>query len=240
MATVSECKTTIDPEPAASLAEVRTLYEQGLFLKAYQASREAGPLYTWSGTADILLAARLASQLAAPTLANWLIRRAWRSDPTNWETRFYNAFRILRRRGPYAAWRWTDQTGEPDATASAETQARWHALRGLAAGALRDFSVGESLLDRALSLSPGSAYAQLCRASLLEYEDRYEDALAISRQVLESDPTYVPAVECSSHLLTLLDRDQEAIELLNMASARFESGTVLAGLIRLSDGIETA
>ncbi len=228
MATVSETERTVDPARAEILAQVRALGEKGLYLQAYQASREAGPLQNWTGTEEIVLAARLAYQLAAPTLANWLVRRAWREDPSDWEARFYNAFRILRRRGPYWAWRWTAQAGDPDAAAPCELQARWHALRGLAAGALRDFTVGESLLDEAIRLAPDCSYAHLCRASLLEYEDRYEDALAVVQEVLTSDPSYAQALEFASHLYTLLDRDQEAIGLLVEASARFECGSLVA------------
>ena len=79
-------------------------------------------------------------------------------------------------------------------------------------------------------MAPDSSYAKLCRASLLEYEDRYGEALAIARQVMEMDPTYVQAVEFTSHLLTLLDRDQEAVELLSQAAARFECGSLVASL----------
>ena len=105
-----------------------------------------------------------------------------------------------------------------DPATPAEVRSRWDALRGLAAGALRDFSVGESLIGEAVRLTPDNSYAQLCRASLLEYEDRYEEALAVARQVLKTDPTYAQAVEFSGHLLTLLDRDQEAVELLTEAA----------------------
>ena len=83
----------------------------------------------------MLLAARLAAQLAAPTLANWLVRRAWRSDPSDPEARFFNLYRIFRRRGPYWAWRWSDQQGDLDPAAPADSRSRWYALRGLAVGA---------------------------------------------------------------------------------------------------------
>jgi len=230
VATASTTKETIDHARAEITAKVRALCEQGLYLQAYQVSQEAGPLESWPGAADTVLAARLAAQLAAPTLADWLIRRAWRSNPSDPEARFFNAFRIFRRQGPYWAWRWTGQAGEPDPETPGESRSRWLALRGLAAGALRDFAVGESLIDRAIRLSPDSSYAQLCRASLLEYEDRYADALAIARQVIQTEPAYVQAVEFASHLLTLLDRDQEAVELLTEAAARFECGSLLASL----------
>jgi tetratricopeptide (TPR) repeat protein len=230
MATASESEKTVDHVRAEILSKVRALYEGGLYLQAYQVSREAGPLEGWRSTADALLAARLAAQLAAPTLANWLIRRAWRSDPSDPEARFYNAFRIFRLHGPYRAWRWTAQAGDPGPSTPGEIRSRWHALRGSAAGALRDFTVGESLIDQAIQLAPDSSYAQLCRASLLEYEDRYTDALVVVQQVIQTDPTYVQAVELASHLLTLLGRDREAMELLAEASERFESGALQASL----------
>ena len=121
MATVSESERTVDPARAEIVVRVRALGEKGLYLQAYQASREAGPLHAWTGTTETVLAARLAYQLAAPTLANWLVRRAWRADPSDWEARFYNAFRIFRRRGPYWAWRWTAQAGDPDPASPCDT-----------------------------------------------------------------------------------------------------------------------
>ena len=96
--------------------------------------------------------------------------------------------------------------------------------------ALRDFSTAEVLLDRAVKLAPKKSYPRLCRASLLQYEDRYAEALAVAREVMRADPDYHQAVECASHLLTLLDRDQEAIELLTEAARHFEAGSLLAML----------
>ena len=228
MAPTGELQRNTEPAPAEIVVKVRLLGEQGLFLQAFQAAQELGPLPTWTGTAETLQAARLAHHLAAPTLSNWLIRRAWRSDPVDPEARFFNAFRIFRRRGPYWAWRWSQEAGDPDPATPAEVQSRWHALRGLMAGGLRDFAVAESLVDRAIGLTSDNAYARLCRGSLLEYEDRYAEALEVARQVMESDPTYVHAVEFTSHLLTLLDRDEEAVELLNQAATRFEAGSLQA------------
>ena len=128
--------------------------------------------------------------------------------------------RIGRGAGP-ATWR---RVRSQDGLRSSSPLA---CLRGLAAGALRDFTVGEALIDQ-LSACADEVYAQVCRASLLEQEDRYAEALGICAEVLETNPTYVPAVEFTSHLLTLLDRDQEAMELLSGASAHFESGSLVA------------
>ncbi len=200
MSTVTEREPSA-AQPAEPIARVRDLCDRGLFLQAYRAAEDIGPLDAWTGTSETLLAARLAVNLAAPTLANWLMRRAWRNHPQNAEARFYNGLRIFRRRGPYWVWRWTEQAGEPDPSTPAEHRGYWLALRGSAAAALRDFSTAEVLLDRAVKLAPKKSYPRLCRASLLQYEDRYAEALAVAREVMRptrttTRPWNVPAI-CS-------------------------------------------
>ena len=50
MATVSENEMTIDH--AEIMAKVRALGDKGLYLQAYECSRDAGPLHAWTGTAE--------------------------------------------------------------------------------------------------------------------------------------------------------------------------------------------
>ncbi len=215
---------------AEQLEKIDSLYGQGLFLQAHREALELGPLAEWQGTPAMLLAGRLATQLGGNILGSWLIRRAWRGDPTNDEARYFYAYWLLWRRAPYPAWRWVSEAGEPSDGCPPRIRADWWALRGMLAGALRDFDTAESWLNQATELAPGLAWLEVCRAKVLKWEDRYEAAIAAARRALELSPWYCPAVECMAHLFSLVDRDAEAEKLLTDAAERMESASMTAQL----------
>ena len=239
MATVSESERTVDPARAEIVARVRALGEKGLYLQAYQASREAGPLHELdrhrgnrAGRPPGLPVGRTdAGQLAGPPRLEG--RSVGLGGPFLQCLPHLPPSRAVLGLALDRPGRRSGRQPRP-----ANSKRGWHALRGLAAGALRDFTVGESLLDEAIRLAPDCSYAHLCRASLLEYEDRYEDALAVVREVLTSDPSYAQALEFASHLYTLLDRDQEAIETSRRGLRAFRVRLARGAAARLPDGTQ--
>src|SRR5580693_5758213 len=90
--------------PPDLLQRVNDLYDAGLMVQAYEASRQAGPLVRWQSIPARILAARLARNIGAPRLGYALILRAYREEPANPEARYYLAGEILSRRGPFAGW----------------------------------------------------------------------------------------------------------------------------------------
>jgi cellulose synthase operon protein C len=215
------------------LDTIRDLYERGLYVQACGiGSEEYGPLDSWPGTAGRVAAGRLAHQLGAPRRAQWLIRRAWRDDPGDAEASYYYAYTVLERQGPYRAWRFLAERGELS-EASPAVRASWYALRATIAGSLRDFEAAETWLARADEAEPDSAWVAVARSSVLQSEDRYDEALAAARRGLELQPWYRPAVQATGHLLTLRDRDGEALELLREAAWRIESAAVAWQLLAL-------
>ena len=122
------------------------------------------------------------------------------------------------------------EAGDPPDSRAAKRRAEWFALRAHLAATLRDFDTADIWLERAIALTPQWAWVRTCQATVLELEDRYEGALAAARAAMDATPWYCPAVQSAAHLLTLLDRDAQAVELLAEAAEHVESVSVVGQL----------
>jgi len=214
------------------IAEITELGQQGLYLKAYAAAQALGPLETWQGTEARVLAGRLAHVLGAPRLGRVLHWLAWRDAPTDAKACYYRVLNVQAWRGPWRAWRLMERFGDlPDA--DDEIRSDWFALRAHVLAQFRDFDSAEGWLAQAEQLAPGRAWVQIERSSVLDAEDRHEEALAAARQALALRPWYRPAVQATAYHLVQLNRDDEALELLTQASDRLECGDLLAQLAAL-------
>ena len=213
--------------PADDLARILALYDDGLCLRAFELTRQFGELSRWRGTAERLLAGRLAPHLGAPRLGMALHYRAWRDDRADPSACFYRSLVVLGRRGPLEAWRFLQSVG-PLEGAPDSIRSDWLATHACTLARLRDFDAAESWLARADRISTNRAWLLVERADVYELEDRYDDALAAAREALAHKPWYRPAVQTVARLLELLDRQPEAVELLAEASERIESAMLLA------------
>ncbi|MCI0387171.1 MAG: tetratricopeptide repeat protein [Acidobacteria bacterium] len=216
----------------ADLDRITELYNQGLYLQAYEAARTIAPLPEWEGTAARLIAGRLAGMLGAPRLARRLHLRAWRDDKCNPEAIYYYARAIWDWRGPWRAWAFARHHDEMK-DAIPELQSDWLALRAAMLGQLRDFDAADEMIRRAEKIAPENAWLWVEKSSVLEYEDRYEEALASTHQALKLRPKYRPALQASAHLLNLLDRESEARALLEEAAQYLECPAILTQLAQL-------
>jgi tetratricopeptide (TPR) repeat protein len=205
------------------LDRATAMYDDGLFLQAYRLAETWGPLSSWRGAEAMVLASRLAAHLGGTTLSRWIIRRAWHESPSHHLVCYYNAYKLSESRGPYAAWRWMHELGEPSGNGNGKLKADWYAMLGQLAACLRDFDTADEWLRRAGDILPSDPWIEVCRAGVLQQEDRYADALECSQRALELQPWYYPALASTAHLLTLLDRDSEALQLLGEASKYVES-----------------
>lgn len=226
--------------PARELVQsLKQLCERGQILDAWRQAEAFAPLHTWSGIEACGLATRIASNISANRLATRLTVRAWRTDPGHPLAQFYYGVELESRRGPLVLWRTMRRwTVKPDATA--EERAELLALQARAAGELRDFSTAEKLLAEAEVLEPTYAWIRLHRAHLLEWQDQPEAALEVARaaRALHPYPYHRPSVQTEAHVLQLLDRDEEAIELLQTAARQIQSGAIEAqcyGLLSEND-----
>jgi tetratricopeptide (TPR) repeat protein len=168
-------------------------------------------------------------QLGAMRLGHRLHFRAWREDRQHPEACYFRARILLERFGPLAAWEFAHRHGDmPEAPA--DLRADWLALHGTITSLLRDFDAAEHWLARAEEIAPGRTWLLVERSALQEREDRYEESLETARQALASHPWFRPAVQAAAHVLQLLARDHEALELLTGAAEHLESPPVLAQL----------
>ncbi|WP_428938547.1 tetratricopeptide repeat protein [Fontivita pretiosa] len=221
------------PQQAGRIEQVRELYERSLCVQALRLAQSIAPIRQWNfSPAARLLAGRLAANLGAPQLAAAMHYRAFREFPDDPEVRYYYARLLLERRGPLPAWEFLRSIGDlPDAPAW--VRADWFAHHAAVARLFRDFDVAESWLDRAQQLAPQRPWLWIERSALLEAEDRYEQCLAAARQAMELRPGYRPAIQATAHALQLLDRDEEAMALLEDAAGRTESAPILSQLAML-------
>jgi tetratricopeptide (TPR) repeat protein len=211
---------------------IRQAYEQGRYVSACDVGREAwGALSAWPGVEAQVLALRLAANLGAPRLADWLARAAHRSEPAHAEARYYEARRIGRRRGPYEGLRWMRRSGELPPNAASDIVASWYTLWGEFASIVRDFETAEIWFQRAEEADPGNPWVKVCRASSREREDRYDEAEQLAREALAIRPHYRPAVQMLGQLLTVLGRDEESIEFLKSAASEMECFSLHAQLV---------
>jgi tetratricopeptide (TPR) repeat protein len=215
--------------PADVLSEIRRVYESGQYLLAFERARPYGPLRAWRGSAAQVLAGRLAMNLGAPRLGRSLHLRAWRGGDSDPDTLSYFARALSESRGPLAAWRFLEMNGAAE-DASDEQRADEWALRAVIASTFRDFETAETFLARAEALAPQSAWICLERTVVLQNQDRYEEALEAAQRSLALRPLFRPAVQAVGHLLMMLGRAAEALDLLAQAAERLESSGLEAEL----------
>lgn len=213
---------------------VMEVYERGQTVDALRRVEQIEPLKQWRGVSPCVLAARIAANAGAPRLATKFSVRAYRTDRNHPEAQAQYAYEIIGRRGAFVLWRvmrgWVENL-----TATPAQQAELLAVRGWIASDLRDFSGADECIRRAEELDPKRAWIRLQRARLLEAQDRIEEALELAQEArsFHPHPFYRTGVQTEVHLLQLLDRDDEAIQLLTDAMAVLQSGPVSAQLFAL-------
>lgn len=216
------------------VSRLNELFEQGLYLQAYEIAKEYGPFQAWRGPDACVIAARLAHHLGSAALCARITARAAKRYPDHATVQYYHAYSILEWRGPLPAWNHLKKLGDMP-WATPDQRADLFALRAQIAGSLRDFQTAESYLLKAEALHPGDPWLQVQRCYLFEFQDRYEESLAAAKEAakLHPYPYYRPATLMQAHALQLLNRDHEALELLREASRRLESSAIEVQLFAL-------
>jgi cellulose synthase operon protein C len=209
----------------AHLRRIEKYCEDGQYLKAYKASKPLGRLTAWPGTDGLILAGRLAARLGSMRTGMAIHRMAWREDREHLNARYYYCFTKLMRFGPLCGWKWMKRFGDPQTT-NPRSLADWYGLRAMTLASFRDFEPADYWINKAIETAPGEPYAYVQRSSLLLSEDRPEEALEAARLATKVLPWYRPAVESIGHILTHLNRDEEAVEFLQQACERLEAGSI--------------
>ncbi len=208
---------------AEALEPIQQLYNAGLCLQAYEASRAIGPLHRWQGSTARTLAGRLASNLGAYRLGSVTHWIAWREDRKNPDLAAYHGRTVLHRRGPLAALDFLEHASTLDPAERSDGMMHLLTVRASVAVTLRDFLEAHTFLDQAAVCAPDHPWVATTRAEVFEAEDRYPEALDSAREALRLRPWYRPGIQGVAHALRLLDRDEEARDFLKEADARLEN-----------------
>jgi tetratricopeptide (TPR) repeat protein len=217
---------------AAEHRRLDDLYQRGQYLTIYEQVKPLGSLDTWQGPDALVLAGKLAVNLGAPRFGQAIHRRAWRRHPQHAELWYYVSWLELRQRGPLAALRHAERFKLPG-NAPPEVRAEWLAQRAHFCAVLRDFEEADKAMEQAIALEPDRPWIRVEQASILDLEDRHEEALETSQRALDLQPFYRPAVQQAAQVLVQLNRDDEAMDLLRAAAETLQSGAVVAQLASL-------
>jgi tetratricopeptide (TPR) repeat protein len=215
----------------SKLEEVEALLNEGKALSAWNLAQSIGPLESWAPGRPLAIAAKIATRVGmerSGRLLHWINWRHDRNDPA----RYFQAL-FARSRWKTAAHLIPEihrKMAEFGSRMSPTVHSDLLALKGWLAGSLRDFGPAHKAMKMAIDLTPESSWTHVQHSTLLEFEDRYEEALVAARTALELEPLYHPAVMQASTCLVHLGRDDEAIELLLDAHGKSEQSAYVAQL----------
>ena len=226
---MSETRGTKRTPPPAILQSVLEAYERGQTIEALERATEFAPLQDWDGLKGCQLAGRVAMNARRRSVGHpsCSANVAHRQDAPTVAIHLRPPVvpsprppRILATGADLAA------PGDDDH----ESHADFLALQSRAMSDLRDFTIAEKLIDRAESLAPKTPWIRLQQAYLYERLEKVDEALETASAAckLHRYPFYRPGVQATAFLLQLLDRDEEAKELLERADANLQSASPLA------------
>ncbi|HKP70933.1 MAG TPA: tetratricopeptide repeat protein [Pyrinomonadaceae bacterium] len=217
--------------PNQAFHEIERLQESNLNLQAYEKAKPYGSLQEWEGTERLLVASHLAYSLGAPELSERITSRAWHRDKTDPMAVFYQAGRILEKRGPLPALLFMRKFS--NFSADEKLMSWWYSLYCQIHSALRDFAVADEWHARAVDALPTESWVWVSRSFALEQQDRYEDALASAQKAFELAPHRRVTVSTTAYYLTLLERSHEAMDLLANAIQTTENAWLIKQLADL-------
>lgn len=233
-----------------ALNQIQQFYDDGQYLKAWRLSQLLGPLKQWRGSQEMILAGRLAFNLGSRRLGNVMHRLALRMHPNDPKVIVFAMLTMSGRLGPWETLQRMKLHGDL-ANAPAENRADWHALKALSYAQLRDFQKAEYWQAKAFELAPQNPWMYVSQASILEYQDRNDEATEAAENAVRVKPTYRPAIQTLANRYIESNRDVDAVKLLVHASNAIESGVVRCQLasfyrelelydlaMQLYDGIE--
>ncbi|MFD0892824.1 C39 family peptidase [Luteolibacter ambystomatis] len=207
------------------LAQLERLWEQGLILQAWELAKEHGPMERWAPGPALLVAARIASTAGNSKLANVFDILNWRDDRQDPGRYFQALFPRLKWRPPVLLLPEIQAMLEQRTRPMEDTdRADLLSFKSWALGTLRDFAAAHEAADEAIRLVPSSPWIRVQRSSVLEMEDRYEEALAAAREGMRIRKFHRPSVLQTVDCLVHLGRDDEAIQLLHEAHDATELG----------------
>lgn len=214
------------------LETIQDLYDRGLYARAFELATALGSLGDWRDVEGRVLAGRLANVLGANRLGRAIHARAAREAPDDAKAQFYGWLSLWNRCGTYAAFRSLQRRGRPP-RGPRKIEAYWYAGIGRLYAMLRDFEQARRHLEVAESLAPEEPWIWVDRSSILDQQDRRDEAADAARRALELRPWYPPAIHNLARIYCDLNRRDDAIELVQSACAHCEAGSLWSHLAHL-------
>ena len=172
----NESRLTVFPT-AQDLAPIQTLYDQGLYVQAWELSCAIGPLQTWRGAPGRVLAGRLAGHVGASRLSNILHLRGWLEHQDSPDALYYHVSAISSSRGPYPALEILQRHNHIAATGNTHIRASILCMQAVLMAHLRDFDQAEGYIKSAQEISPDDPWVWVEQAYIYETQDQYDAAL---------------------------------------------------------------
>jgi cellulose synthase operon protein C len=217
--------------PVEIIQHVQALYDRGLHLQAYQAAIATAPLNQWRGTAARILAGRIALQVGGQRRGYAYHLWAWHGEKSATTAAYYGRF-LVARRGLLIAWEFARTIADwPEATD--RERAEWWAFRARLLSEFRDFDAALRCLQQAIAIDPENYWLYVTQSWVLEERDLYPQAKAVAMKALQLKPYDSAATLTIARMLTLLDREEEARELLAETLRHTESSAIAHTLAQL-------
>lgn len=213
------------------LDQLETHLEKGKILTAWNLAQPLGNLASWAPGRAMSIASRIASGSGNDRLASVLDWQNWRMDRSHPERYFLSLFARLRWKAAVEFLpEIQSKIKEFDGVMDDEVHSDLLTLETWSLASLRDFQSAHASIQAALKLTPKRSWTHVQLSSLLEAEDRYEEALQAAKQSLGMSHFYKPSVMQTVNCLIHLGRDDEAIRLLRQAHENTEQGAFVLRL----------
>lgn len=219
---------SVDP---IAIARIEELCRDARFYDAWQVAEPLGPLQSWSAVDARLAGATLAEYTGGSRLSDLLDYSCFREQPQNPRAQYSFLATLRVRRGPLAAWRilrGLDLESHPP-----REKARLLGLKAWIALSFRDFDAADGWLRRAREAWPDAAWNLTMRAGWLDAQDRTKEALEAAQGSLAARPWYRPALIRIAECLKDLNREAEAVVLLNSAIEHLQDAQLVGILISI-------
>ncbi len=204
----------------------------GRALDAYRGGLQAGPMETWTGVDEKVLASHLAEDLGGEDLAWRLISQAYRQNPRSVPVLLQRLDLMKKRCGVFSAWQFLErlEKGETeDPTEKAEVLVR----RGGFGVGFHDFETAATCFKEARTLAPESPSVWTESAKLWVEQGKRAAALEFVDYALSLQPWFPAAVQLKARYLQDDGQEDEALGLLEAARAHLQQFHIIVQLIEM-------
>ena len=214
----------VSPSPEL-LSELEELIKKDQMMTIWNKIQEVKPLAEWDAGEPRRQAAIISSRLGNRRLSDALDYLNYRQDRNNPKWSLYYQFRrVARATQPVVINKIDEILAEHRVGMDAELLADYLVYKAWLLASLRDFDRANPLIEEAKLVAPEYAWVYVEESDILEKQDRYEEANEVADYALKLHPEYHAAILRKEMALFQLNRDDEAIALLEEANQRAEHG----------------